>query len=139
MLKETEKEIKSIRQDRIIAALLTSTNIKSAAQKAGIGERTLHRLIRSPGFARIYRQRRMHVFETAMNGIVEIVDLAIAELKDTLQNETSRHNRLRAAELILNFARQAVLDGDLAARVEELERNLTRTLNHESQTTNFIA
>jgi hypothetical protein len=39
------------RHDRAVAALLSSTSIRQAADRAGVGERTLRRWLREPLFA----------------------------------------------------------------------------------------
>jgi len=111
------------KQEAVIAALLTEPTHALAAQKAGLGEATLQRWLRDPGFLAAYRQARRQVVETAIAQMQRATSKAVATLERNLDcNNPSVE--VRAAATIIESATKAVELVDLAERVDELEQLL---------------
>src|SRR5262245_59396765 len=109
------------RQERAIEALLTSATQKKAAEKAGIGERTLKRWLAEPAFAAAYRQARREVVEHAVGILQQLAGRAVATLGGLMGAEHGEGVRCRAAAIVLEQSLRGVELGDLLVRVEALE------------------
>ena len=71
---------KTSRREQALAALLAEPTIALAAQKAGIGEATLTRWLKEPGFVAEYRRARRSVVEAAIGSLQQ----AAAEVRHIL-------------------------------------------------------
>ncbi|MGP1308868.1 MAG: hypothetical protein ACTS27_01570 [Phycisphaerales bacterium] len=110
------------RQERAIACLLAEPSVAKAAESAGVGERTLHRWLREPLFAREYRAARRGAFDQAIGLTQRYGALAAQALARIVADpKSSASARVAAATAILRFGREGVELDDLASRIEDLE------------------
>lgn len=115
----------SAKQQKAIAALLDSSTIKDAAEKAGVSRTTLDRWLDDEAFAGAYRAASHRVFETALSGLQAITAEAVQTLRDVQRDATARPGeKVAAAKAVLDFA----LKGREALEVEERLAYLEKTL-----------
>lgn len=97
----------SPRQARAINALLSTTNVRSAAAAAGISERTLWRWLSDKEFRQALETAEDQLVEGATRRLLGLQDQAIDELADILSDETegvdvSPALKLKAATIVLD-------------------------------------
>ena len=110
----------SARQEKALAALLTTSSVPEAAAKAGCSERSLRRwLAEDDSFISEYRERRRRVVEEAEGVLQGAMTDAANVLRDLLKSE-NEHVRYKVAISILEVG-FATADNDLLERSEALE------------------
>ena len=113
----------SAKQHNAIAALLTQPNVRSAAESAGVPERTLYSWLKQPVFTEEYRAARREATNQAIARLQSASSAAVNVLLRIMANETTKPVvRLSAARTVLELAIKAVELDDLQARLEALER-----------------
>jgi hypothetical protein len=123
MADSTTLEKLTAKQHNAIGALLTQPNVRSAAEAAGVPERTLFAWLRQPAFAEEYRLARRESTNQAVARLQSASSAAVSVLLKVLANETTKPTvRVSAARCVLELAIKAVELDDLAARLEALER-----------------
>jgi hypothetical protein len=111
------------KQEDAIAALLTQRNIEDAARAAGVGARTLIRWLKLPEFRVAYREARRAGFSQSIARLQQASSAAATTLlKIMLDPAAPASTRVRAADSVLDHAKQAIEIEDIEARVSELER-----------------
>ena len=114
-------------QERTIAALLVHPTMAKAATAAGVGEVTLWRWMQIPEFKEQYRIARREAVSQAVGHLQGACSVAVLALKDIAQDVSCPAGaRVSAARTVLEMAIKGVDLEDLAARVEELELQVTR-------------
>ncbi len=109
-------------QEKALSALLIEPSVTAAAQKAGVGERTLHRWIRTEPFRGEYRRARAEAFSQAIGLAQRAASAAVGTLLRVMHDSTApAAARVAAASQMLRFARESIELDDLAQRVEALE------------------
>jgi len=111
------------KSEAAIAALLTRSTIEDAARVAGIGEKTLRRWIKEPGFKKRYLQERRESVRQAVARLQQATGAAgTTILKLMTDSSVPPAVRLRAAECVFDIAVKGVEIEDIDTRVSELER-----------------
>lgn len=114
---------KTIRDDVLLAALLSNRNIAEAAAAAGCGTRTVFRRLENKDFRRQLEEMQLKSLETARNGLLSRLTAAVDTMTDVMQDgENSPSTRLQAARLIIDSALRMVETVDHERRICELER-----------------
>ena len=91
------------KQQKAIAALLSSRNVPEAAKAAGVGERTLWRWMTEPEFAMALTHAEGVAIDTATRRLVSLQDSAIDVLQTVLNDaQATPYMRLRAAGMVLD-------------------------------------
>lgn len=109
------------KQEQAIAALLSEATVAAAAEKAGVGEVTLYRWLKLPGFVGAYRTARREVVEKAIAQLQDSSWAAAATLLRLL-GSPSDSVRLRAAQTILDQANKGLELIDFEERLSALEQ-----------------
>lgn len=110
------------KQEAAVAALLTEPTVARAAEKCGVGERTLYRWLSEEAFAAAYRSARREAFAVAIAASQRFAPAAVATLARVMGDpDTPAANRIAAAAQLLRFARESIELDDLAERIERLE------------------
>jgi hypothetical protein len=114
------------RQEAAIAALLTCRTVKSAAQKAGVAEKTLHAWMQLPAFDAAYKAARKRVLAHAISLLQGASSLAVKTLVKNLRCGRPGPE-IRAAIAILDKAIAAGQIEELAEEVAALKAKLGGT------------
>lgn len=111
-------------QEAAILAMLSEPSIAAAAEKAGVGERTVHRWLKEDDlFVAEYRRARREAFAQAIGLTQRSATAAVGTLLRVMHDtKATWSSRVAAATQVLKFAREAIELDDLAVRVETLER-----------------
>ena len=110
----------SRKQDAAIGALLSQPTISAAAESVGIGEATLRRWLKEPGFLTAYRAARLDTLEHCIALLQKAGIDAVEALQQSLP-ANSEGVRLRAACAILDYSMKGTELLDLEARIAVLE------------------
>jgi hypothetical protein len=107
-------------QVQAIAALLTEKDIKSAAAKAGCGERTLHNWLGDSHFKAALHAAESQLIDTAVRRLAGTAGDALDTLTSIMNNKRAAHGvRVRAAtvvmEQLIKLRELNNLEGRLAA------------------------
>lgn len=102
-----------------------------AAEKAGIGRRTITRWMDDPAFQRDLRAARAKAFSLSMGRLCHLSAQAVDVLADLLKGEDVPKNRFLAACRVIEFA-QAAATGDIQDRLDEIEDLITSSLGGAS-------
>ena len=124
----------STSQQRAILALLVEPSVASAAVKAGVGERTLHRWMRLKHFSEEYRYARREAFCQAIALTQRSSAAAVATLLRIMHDpKATASARVSAASHVLKFARESIELDDLVSRIESLEMISEEDRNEQKQ------
>src|SRR5450432_1174333 len=110
------------KKEEAIAALLTQRNIEEAAKSIGIGTQTMLRWLKIPEFEKSYREARRAAYSQATARLQQATGAAVATLlKIMVETSSPPSVRVRAADSVLNHAKQAIEIEDVEVRVAALE------------------
>ncbi len=111
------------KQEKLIAALLTSATVQAAAAAAGISEATAHRWLRTdPAFATAYRTARWRAVQHAIVRVQQTSGAAVTILLSIAADKSaSASSRVTAASKLIDLALRAVEIEDLESRLATLE------------------
>jgi hypothetical protein len=122
-MSDTEVDGLTPRKEKAVFALLNEPSILKAAEKSGVGERTLHRWLEEPGFQAQYRRARREAFSHAISLSQRYAVLAVNTLGKVMTDNTAAHSaKVSAATAVLRFGREGIELDDLASRLEALEQ-----------------
>ena len=111
------------KQEGAIAALLVHQSIGEAAIAIGVSPKTLFRWLRISEFQQSYREARRAVFLQSIARLQQASTTAVSALLETMTDAKSPSSaRVRAADIVLNHARQGMEIEDLGARIGALEQ-----------------
>ena len=111
------------KQEKAISALLSEPTIKQAAEKIGIGERTLHTWLAEPAFVDAYRAARRDAVGQAVARLQQTATHVVTVLLTLMADKTTPAAvRLNAASKVLDLSFKAVELEDIQARLEALEQ-----------------
>jgi hypothetical protein len=110
------------KMEAAIAALLREPTVRKAAEKAGVGERTLRRWLKDDaGFQSAYAAARRQLLEHSLSRLEAVAGRAVSVLRKALASD-DRALSLRAALGVIDRATKAAEMLDLLDRVEKLEQ-----------------
>jgi hypothetical protein len=111
------------KKEEAIAALLTHRSIEDAAKSIGIGTQTLLRWLKVPEFDAAYRAARRAAYSQATARLQQATGAAVSTLlKIMVDTNSPPSTRVRAADSILDHAKQAIEIEDVEVRVAALEQ-----------------
>jgi hypothetical protein len=120
----------TVKQEKMIAALLAEPTIEAACAAAGISHTHLGRWRKEPAFIEAWRQARADAMGAAMSALQSASGKAVAYLVATLTNEDASHReRSAAARAILDYGFKSFELESVAQRIDALERMLQCTGN----------
>jgi hypothetical protein len=119
------------KQEEAIAALLTQRNIDEAAKSIGIAPKTLLRWLKIPEFQTAYGEARRAAVAQSSARLQQATSAAVSTLLKIMVDTNSPPScRVRAADSILDHAKQAIEIEDVEIRVAALEQAALLS-NHE--------
>src|SRR5438105_4527730 len=111
------------KKEEAIAALLTQRNIEEAARAAGIGKHTLIRWLKLPEFQTAYREARRAAVSQSNARLQQASSAAVSTLLKIMVDASAPASaRVRAADRILERAKQGMENEDIEVRVAALEQ-----------------
>jgi len=111
------------KKEEAIAALLSQRNIEEAAKSIGIGTQTMLRWLKVPEFDAAYRQARRAAFSQSTARLQQATSAAVSTLlKLMVDTNTPPSVRVRAADSVLDHAKQAIEIEDVEVRMAALEQ-----------------
>ena len=119
------------RQERGIAALLTSPTVESAAKLAGCGVRTLHTWLSQPHFAEAYSEARRSLVDQSVTRLQAACRLAVDALTTIVTNtQAAPSARIAAARVIIDTAIRGIEVENVNTRLNTLEVQMKVTRNY---------
>jgi transposase-like protein len=110
------------KQEEAIAALLTQRNVDEAAKSIGVTQQTLLRWMQVPEFDAAYRKARRAAFSQSTARLQQATSAAVSTLlKIMVDTNAPPSVRVRAADSVLDHAKQAIEIEDVEVRVAALE------------------
>lgn len=111
------------KQEKAIIALLNEHNVPKAAERAGVGTRTIYNWLGNKTFAKAYRKARREAFGHAIALTQRYAPLAVNTLAQVMMDKDASHSsKVSAATSMLKFGRDGIELDDLAGRLEALEQ-----------------
>jgi hypothetical protein len=108
-----------------IDALITEGTVGAAAEKAGIGEKTLRRWLQDPGFRERYHAEARHRLDAATRGLNEAAATAIGTLWGIVDTSwVDTRYQLTAAKVILDAVFKKARLYDVGQRLSGPERKV---------------
>jgi hypothetical protein len=115
----------SRKKEQAIAALLSQPSIGGAAEKIGIGEKTLFRWLQLDEFQRAYKNARRQVIDQTIAQIQSVMSEAVRTLLNVMSDDaTPASAKVSAARALLDIGFKVVEIEDLESRIEKIEKNL---------------
>ena len=113
----------SRKKEAAIAALLTQRNVEESARAAGIGTQTPIRWLKLPEFQSEYREARRAAFSQSNARLQQGSSAAVSTLlKIMVDANAPASARVRAADRVLDRAKQAIEIEDIEVRLAALEQ-----------------
>jgi hypothetical protein len=113
------------KKEEAIAALLTQRNVEEAARVASIGTQTLYRWMKEPEFRDAYLEARRAAVAQSNARLQQASSAAVSTLlKIMVDGSAPASTRVRAADSVLDHAKQAVEIDDIQARLNALEQTV---------------
>jgi hypothetical protein len=110
------------KQQKAVAALLATGEVKAAAAEVGISRETLHRWLKQPLFLAAVRQAEAEALDELSRLLVRLGRTAVATIAKAMSDPvTPAATRVRAADVALNRLLQLRELAQLEARVQALE------------------
>lgn len=110
------------RQQKALAALLTSPSKAAAAKAAGISPRTLRDYLSDQSFQAAYRDAFGNMVEDATRQAQQAISPALSTLREIVEDrEEDAQARISAARAILSHGIKLTETTDILNRLQELE------------------
>jgi transposase len=113
----TEKQL------RVIPYLLSSPSIEDGCKRARVGKTTVYEWLKEGNFRQELKRRRDEMIGRALDSLKANIAKATETLVKHLDSDKEAIS-IRAAESIIEFAKQAREHEELEARIASLERKL---------------
>lgn len=110
----------SANQERALAALLATPTVTAAAERSGLGERTIYRYLKDPEFKRRYSEERAHLLDQTVAGLQKLGIGAVGVLRRNFDAE-SPHVQIRAARAVLDLMFRGAELVEMEERLRRLE------------------
>lgn len=108
-------------KEKALAALLTSTTRKEAAEKAGISYRTIRAYLQDAEFAAEYQQRKGEIVDDAARRLTNAMQKAIEVLENATGGKRVSAAALKASKLVLEYSARFITISDIMARLDAME------------------
>ena len=132
--------MKNIPNESIIAALLSTSTIKAAAETVGLTERAIYDRMKTPEFRELYKEARQKMLHVATARLQNSVSDAISTLVDVMENaEIAAQTRVNAAMAVLQYCLRYTEAVDFAERMEALENPIGNNNDALSQSLEELA
>ena len=111
--------------DRIIAALLTTSTTKEAAEMVGVSTKTINNRLKDPEFRRKFTEARLERWRDYSATLQGQLGKALSTFVEIMEDEAVQPQvRLNAAEAIVRNSLKVTEQVDVLAKLGELEARL---------------
>lgn len=119
---------KQVKDEILIAALITCPTVKEAAKKAGVGETTLHNRKKNPEFQKKYREACVDLVKDHAAAMQIAMGEAVEVLKEVMKDKGEKGAvRASAAEAVLRNGMKITDQANILERLDELKERLGLT------------
>ncbi len=116
-------EIKQTKDEKILAALISSPTIRAASEVCGVSETQIYARLRNPEFKERYRDARKELLEGATRALQCRLSDAVAVMDEICRNEKiAPQTRLNAADAIIRNSLRLTEQEDILEKLRELEQ-----------------
>jgi transposase-like protein len=116
------------KKEAAIDALLTQRNVEEAARSIDIGTQTLRRWMKIPEFEAAYLEARRAAVAQSNARLQQASSAAVSTLlKIMVDGSTPASTRVRAADSVLDHAKQSIEIDDIQVRLTALEQTANPT------------
>jgi transposase-like protein len=120
------------KKEAAIEALLTQRNVEEAARSIDIGTQTLRRWMKIPEFEAAYLEARRAAVSQSNARLQQASSAAVSTLLKIMVDVTSpASTRVRAADSVLDHAKQSIEIDDIQVRLAALEQTANPTKHGE--------
>lgn len=113
---------KTISNEQIIAALLSTESKRAAAKVLGIRPQTLAARMNDDAFQKLYKESKKELIKESITSIQAKTGRAISIIYEIADNpEIAPQIRLNAAETIVRYSHKFTESEEILTRIEELE------------------
>src|SRR5437764_4569233 len=116
-----EEEKLTLKQEALIAALLSYPSIVAASKSIGINDKTARRWLAMPQFKKAYDQARDEQFNSSLDLLQQATGAAIRVLISLMKDDQPSGIRLRAATVIFENSVELKKLEAIEKRIEQLE------------------
>ncbi|MEZ5365529.1 MAG: hypothetical protein R2748_25170 [Bryobacterales bacterium] len=114
----------TLRETRVVSALLQENTLRAAAKRAGVSERTVYRYVRLARVQKELRRQRGELFSVALSGLRQAWSLTGQTLAKVMSDaKTSGAAKVSAARTALRAGETARMYDELENRVADLEQS----------------
>lgn len=118
-------------QRRCVEALLTHTNVTSAAASLGCSRAALYRHLRHEAVQAAIRDAQREMIESTLRNLNRLSDEAVAALATLLKSDIDTV-RLSACRLVLELSLKYTAQIDIERRLQAIEDVLDRGIRHDT-------
>lgn len=113
------------RQDKFLKALLETSSIEHACEKANIAKTTAYRYLKDETFMKEYRSIRRELMQDVTAKLQKSSIDAVNTLNEVMLDDTATpSSRVQAAKNVLDVAYRSIEIDDTQERLEELEKTV---------------
>ncbi|MGO9094763.1 MAG: helix-turn-helix domain-containing protein [Bryobacteraceae bacterium] len=121
--KSLKLSLARVREQKLIAAMLSCRTLDEAAKVSGINRRTLYRARQDAGFMAKYKAAADELLESTINQLRSNAAEAASMLRQiATDTQQPGNSRVRAAEVTLTTLLKAVETEDILRRIAALEK-----------------
>lgn len=131
----SQKERKRSATEVLAIGVASGLSLTDAAHQAGITYITARRRAADPAFRQRVEELRQAIVEQALGRLTKDMTAAADTFK-ALLTDPAPQERLAAAKAILDYRSRLKADGELVAKVNELETLVRELTSHESEQPN---
>lgn len=114
---------KKVKDDVVIAALITQPSVREASKVCGLSETQVYARMKEPDFAKQYRQARRDILAGCSSALQNRMTEAVEVLAETMADRTiAPQVRINAANSIFQHGIRLTEQIDVIERLEDLER-----------------
>lgn len=111
------------KDERVIAALLTSPTVKAASEQCGVSERQIYARLNKPAFHERYDKARHDLLDHATAQLQGRTGEAVETMAEVMNDpKNPPQTRLNAADAIIRNGLKLTEQADILQRLDALER-----------------
>lgn len=111
------------KNERIIAALISTPTVKAASEACGVSTRQIYKRLEEPEFRAAYDKARHDLLDKSTAALQGHLSAAVETMGEIVNDpKAAPQTRLNAAEAIVRNTLKLTEQGDILARLDALEK-----------------